>query len=78
MSRLVTLYYKKRSWLKYKTYLSSLGIRFALTQLKAALVEIVRNFDIHVNPKTRSDDQIDDTFFMATLKGGIWLDFKER
>jgi len=41
-------------------------------------VEIVRNFDVHVNSKTRSDDQIDDTFFMATLKGGIWLDFKER
>ncbi|XP_017043668.1 probable cytochrome P450 28d1 [Drosophila ficusphila] len=54
------------------------GIRFAMTQLKAALVEIVRNFDIKVNPKTRSDDRLDDTFFMATLKGGIWLDFKER
>ncbi|XP_017130362.2 uncharacterized protein LOC108148033 [Drosophila elegans] len=54
------------------------GIRFALTQLKAALVEIVRNFDIRVNPKTRSDDRLDDTFFMATLKGGIFLDFKER
>ncbi|XP_017032002.1 probable cytochrome P450 28d2 [Drosophila kikkawai] len=54
------------------------GIRFALTQLKAALVEIVRTFEIKVNPKTRSDDQIDDTFFMATLKGGIRLDFKER
>ncbi|KAH8342599.1 hypothetical protein KR084_012538, partial [Drosophila pseudotakahashii] len=54
------------------------GIRFALTQLKAALVEIVRNFDINVNPKTRSDDRLDDTFFMATLKGGIYLHFKER
>ncbi|XP_016983314.2 uncharacterized protein LOC108047584 [Drosophila rhopaloa] len=54
------------------------GVRFALTQLKAALVEIVRNFDIKVNPKTRSDDRLDDTFFMATLKGGIFLDFKER
>ncbi|KAH8373272.1 hypothetical protein KR200_001012 [Drosophila serrata] len=54
------------------------GIRFALTQLKAALVEIVRNFEIKVNPKTRSDNQLDDTFFMASLKGGIWLDFRER
>ncbi|XP_017006501.2 probable cytochrome P450 28d2 [Drosophila takahashii] len=53
------------------------GMRFALTQLKAALVEILRNFEIKVNPKTRSDNQIDDTFFMATLKGGIYLDFKE-
>ncbi|XP_017063045.2 probable cytochrome P450 28d2 [Drosophila eugracilis] len=54
------------------------GIRFGMTQLKAALVEIVRNFDIKINPKTRSDDQLHDTFFMATLKGGIFLDFKER
>ncbi|KAH8341314.1 hypothetical protein KR059_002579 [Drosophila kikkawai] len=54
------------------------GMRFALTQIKTALVEIVRHFEIKVNPKTRSDDQIDNTFFMATLKGGIWLDFKER
>ncbi|XP_039502317.1 probable cytochrome P450 28d2 isoform X1 [Drosophila santomea] len=53
------------------------GMRFALTQLKAALVEILRNFEIKVNPKTRSDNQIDDTFFMATLKGGIYLDFKD-
>jgi len=52
-------------------------MRFALTQLKAALVEILRNFEIKVNPKTRSDNQIDDTFFMATLKGGIYLDFKD-
>lgn len=50
-------------------------MRFALTQLKA--VEILRNFEIKVNPKTRSDNQIDDTFFMATLKGGIYLDFKD-
>jgi len=53
-------------------------MRFALTQLKAALVEIVRNFDIKVNPKTRQDNQFDDTYFMAALKGGVWLDFVDR
>ncbi|KAH8297953.1 hypothetical protein KR018_002762 [Drosophila ironensis] len=53
------------------------GMRFALTQVKAALVEVVRNFDIKVNPKTRKDNRFDDTYFMAALKGGIWLDFKE-
>ncbi|KAH8313387.1 hypothetical protein KR067_005149 [Drosophila pandora] len=53
------------------------GIKFATTQLKAALVEIVRNFDIKVNPRTRTDNRFNDTFFMAALKGGIWLDFKE-
>ncbi|XP_037707984.1 probable cytochrome P450 28d1 [Drosophila subpulchrella] len=54
------------------------GMRFALTQLKAALVEIVRNFDIKINPKTRKDNQFDDTYFMAALKGGVWLDFVDR
>ncbi|EDV31778.2 uncharacterized protein Dana_GF14381 [Drosophila ananassae] len=53
------------------------GMKFALTQLKSAMVEIVRNFDFKVNPKTRTDNQFDDTYFMAALKGGIWLDFKE-
>lgn len=53
-------------------------MRFAMTQMKAALVEIVRNFDIKPNPKTRNDNEIDDVYFMALLKGGIWLDFEER
>ncbi|XP_030387575.1 probable cytochrome P450 28d1 [Scaptodrosophila lebanonensis] len=55
-----------------------LGMRFALTQTKAALVEVVRHFNIKVNPRTRKDNRLDDTFFMATLKGGIWLDFEQR
>ncbi|KAH8410058.1 hypothetical protein KR009_004750 [Drosophila setifemur] len=54
------------------------GMRFSLTMTKVAMVEIVQNFDISVNPKTRTDNRVDDTFFMATLKGGIYLDFKER
>ncbi|XP_016956623.1 probable cytochrome P450 28d1 [Drosophila biarmipes] len=54
------------------------GMRFAQTQIKAALVEILRNFDIKVNPKTRKDNQFDDTYFMAALKGGVWLEFVER
>lgn len=41
-------------------------------------MEILRNFDIKVNPKTRTDNYYDDTYFMAALKGGIWLDFTER
>ncbi|KAH8233938.1 hypothetical protein KR032_004163 [Drosophila birchii] len=54
------------------------GQRFAVTQIKAAVVEILRNFDVKVNPKTRSDNRLDDTYFMATLKGGIFLEFVER
>ncbi|ALC39320.1 Cyp28d1 [Drosophila busckii] len=54
------------------------GMRFALTQLKAALVEVLRNFEVKVNSRTRNDNELDDTYFMAMLKGGIWLDFEER
>ncbi|KAH8404856.1 hypothetical protein KR222_006254 [Zaprionus bogoriensis] len=54
------------------------GMRFALTQLKSALVYIVRSFDIKPNPRTRTDNKIDDTYFMSALKDGVWLDFEER
>lgn len=53
-------------------------MRFALTQIKAALVSIVRSFNFKVNPRTRTDNKLDDTYFMATLKGGIWLEFEAR
>ncbi|KAI8126815.1 putative cytochrome P450 28d1 [Lucilia cuprina] len=54
-----------------------LGQRFALTQMKAAMVEIVRKFKIHVNPKTRKDNKLDPTYFILRLDGGIWLDFEK-
>lgn len=53
-------------------------MRFALTQMKAALVEVLTKFDVHVNPKTRKDNTYEPTTFLTTLKGGIWLDFKAR
>jgi len=55
-----------------------LGMRFALTQSKAAMVAIVRKFNIHVNPRTRTDNEIDPKHFLTRLLGGIWLDFEER
>lgn len=58
-------------------YFNLSGMRFALTQLKAAIVEIMRNFEVHVNPKTRSDNTFDPKYFLARLEGGIWLDFKK-
>ncbi|XP_034473855.1 probable cytochrome P450 28a5 [Drosophila innubila] len=55
-----------------------IGMRFALAQIKAAVVEVLTKFDIHVNPKTRKDNLFEPTAFITTLKGGIWLDFKKR
>ncbi|XP_065365375.1 cytochrome P450 3A24-like [Calliphora vicina] len=53
------------------------GMRFALTQIKAVMVEILRTYKIHVNPKTRKDNQMDATYFLLRLDGGIWLDFEK-
>ena len=53
-----------------------LGMRFALLQSKAAIVEIVKNFEISVNNKTAKDLVIDPQEYMNIKTGGLWLDFK--
>ncbi|XP_062125332.1 LOW QUALITY PROTEIN: probable cytochrome P450 28a5 [Drosophila sulfurigaster albostrigata] len=55
-----------------------IGMRFALTQIKAAIVEVINNFDVKINPKTRKDNLIDSSSFLPKLQGDIWLDFEER
>ncbi|KAL7740699.1 hypothetical protein ACLKA6_000065 [Drosophila palustris] len=55
-----------------------IGMRFAVAQIKAALVEVLTKFDVHVNPKTRKDNFYEPTAFLSSLQGGIWLDFKAR
>ncbi|XP_013112914.1 probable cytochrome P450 28d1 [Stomoxys calcitrans] len=52
-----------------------LGMRFALTQIKAALAEIIRHYKVRINPRTRSDNKYDPTYFMLRLDGGVWLEF---
>lgn len=55
-----------------------IGQRFALTQGKSAIVELVKNFNIKLNPKTRSDNLLDKKEFITRLDGGIWLNFEPR
>ncbi|EDW05034.1 GH10608, partial [Drosophila grimshawi] len=55
-----------------------IGMRFALAQIKAAVVEVLTNFNVRVNPKTRNDNDYEPTSFVTSLRGGIWLDFEER
>ncbi|XP_017856521.1 PREDICTED: probable cytochrome P450 28a5 [Drosophila arizonae] len=55
-----------------------IGMRFALTQIKAALAEIIVNFDVSVNPKTRKDNMFQPGGLVTTINGGIWLDFAAR
>ena len=51
-------------------------MRFALTQSKAAIVEILRNFEVIVNEKTQEPLILDPKEFLNVKAGGIWLDFK--
>lgn len=53
-----------------------LGLRFALAQAKAGLVEIVRNFELSVNRKTQEPIQLDPKEYFSLPLGGIWVDFK--
>lgn len=64
---------------KYKfIYVFFIGQRFALTQGKSAIVELVKNFNIKPNPKTRSDNLLDKKEFITRLDGGVWLNFESR
>lgn len=53
-----------------------LGQRFALMQSKAAIAELVRNFELSVNDKTQRPLLMDPKEFINVKLGGIWLDFK--
>ncbi|XP_059618985.1 probable cytochrome P450 28a5 isoform X1 [Phlebotomus argentipes] len=54
-----------------------LGQRFAMAQVKAAIVSLVNEFELSVNPKTKTPLIFDPKQFLIYPYGGIWLDFKE-
>lgn len=54
-------------------------MRFALLQLKAAVFEIVRKYEIAVDPKMPLNEELEidpDELLMNMKKGGLWLNFK--
>lgn len=53
-------------------------MRFATAQVKAAIVELISKFNVRINAKTRKDNELEPTGFLASLRGGIWLDFESR
>ncbi|CAO1409887.1 unnamed protein product [Diamesa tonsa] len=53
-----------------------LGMKFALLQSKAAIAEIINNFEISVNKKTPNQLIVDPKEFLNISLGGLWLDFK--
>lgn len=54
-----------------------LGMRFALTQIKAAIVEIVKTYEVSVNAKTQVPLVLDPKEFLVYPQGGIWVNFKK-
>ncbi|TMW44306.1 hypothetical protein DOY81_010614, partial [Sarcophaga bullata] len=54
-----------------------LGMKFALTQAKAAIVEVIKHFELTVNERTRKDNYQSADSFMSGLDGGIFLNIKE-
>uniref|UniRef100_A0A1B0CTA7 Cytochrome n=1 Tax=Lutzomyia longipalpis TaxID=7200 RepID=A0A1B0CTA7_LUTLO len=54
-----------------------LGMRFAHTQMKAAIIAIVKDFEISLDPKTSPNGELDPKDFIPDIIGGIWLRFKE-
>lgn len=52
-------------------------MRFALAQMKGAIVEILRNFKIKVNAKTRKDNKLDPSYLLVRLDGEMILDFEK-
>lgn len=60
--------------LKQKNY-SFTGQRFAMCQSKAAIVALIRNFNITVNNKTEQPILIDPKEFITFPKGGYWLNY---
>lgn len=52
------------------------GMRFATLQIKAAIIEIVTNFELSINAKTQEPFIFDPKAILLIPIGGIWIDFK--
>uniref|UniRef100_A0A2M4DQN5 Putative cytochrome n=1 Tax=Anopheles darlingi TaxID=43151 RepID=A0A2M4DQN5_ANODA len=53
-----------------------LGMRFAQAQVKRAIVEIIENFRVTVNRKTKEPFEMDPSQFILIPNGSIWLDYE--
>lgn len=53
------------------------GLRFAMTQIKLGVSQLIRSFELSVNSKTQLPLKYDKWFIMLCPLGGLWLDFKK-
>ncbi|XP_059488820.1 cytochrome P450 6k1-like [Neocloeon triangulifer] len=55
-----------------------IGMRFAQTQIKAALVTIVKNFNLKPTGQTEYPVELDPNFFLIHPKNGLHVSFEKR
>ncbi|CAD7092565.1 unnamed protein product [Hermetia illucens] len=53
-----------------------LGMKFAQCQSKTAIAEIIRNWEVAVDPQTKPEFVIDPKQFFCLPEGGAWLNFR--
>ncbi|CAG9806373.1 unnamed protein product [Chironomus riparius] len=53
-----------------------LGKRFAQIQVKAAIVDIIRNFELSINEKTQRPLTIEPNHLLNVKVGGLWINVK--
>ena len=53
------------------------GMKFALTQIKAGIAEIINNFEVSVNKRTQEPLILDNKEFISAPIGGIWINCKQ-
>lgn len=52
-----------------------LGMRFGILQVKIAIVEILRNFDLKASPKSNLKHVYDPANFLLPSLNGVWAEF---
>ncbi|KAJ8922671.1 hypothetical protein NQ315_007703 [Exocentrus adspersus] len=53
------------------------GGRFAMMQLKVGITQLIRNFEVTLNEKTRQPIKYDPFHFLLYPKGGVWINCKK-
>lgn len=52
-------------------------MRFAMLQMKVAIMSAVKNFELSLNPKTKEPLVFENKSFILRAKDGLWVDFKK-
>ncbi|XP_057650972.1 probable cytochrome P450 6a14 [Diorhabda carinulata] len=54
-----------------------IGMRFGIVQTKVGLINVLRNFEIRIDKKTKTPLETDINSFIPKAEGGIWLNMEK-